>query len=580
MPDGDPLTSAESATHEIAIFEVRCERDGRGDARQLGRSPADGAVITAASPAALWRRLASTYPDAMFSFTAPGIAPNGAAIAVCAAELVIAECDIAVGRVEFGGGRRPWRVRRVEDLRFIAAPPGAAILSARALKTAGRALAQRPWDDWWLFDLVREGAAVHRVQLSEAVLATANPATAGHHSGLVPFDRAGVNAVHPGPMVLIYGPIMASVSLYFDGLPPDLAARVRFLRPGDPARDLNWLAAADVIVIAREFEELVEGGMIDVIRAMGTRCFWFTDDDFLAFGRQNYRERYYSEEHLGVFLSQIEGVVVSTPALGRVMAPFARRVITWPNVFDRSLAAEGTVRDEGVLRVGAVGGEFRRRSLEESVIPALAGLRSTPALELFVREELLAGRPTPAGVTLLPFEPSLRQFVRRWQALGLHALVHPTGAAENMGTKSPGTILVAAYLGAVAIVTDEVAYSGIGEEHGILKVEDTPAGWAGAVRRAADPVEREVLVRRLRAWCEVAFRGEGARAPFEALTAGLAGATATERQRRLERALSSPALDRARRYARTRRNRYSWRRRVIARIRYRLRLRNARSARQ
>ena len=61
-----------------------------------------------------------------------------------------------------------------------------------------------------------------------------------------------------------------------------------------------------------------------------------------------------------------------------------------------------------------------------------------------------------------------RQFVREWRRFAPDILLHPAGATSNAPYKTPTAAIVARYLGAVPVVSDEPAYQGWSEADGVL----------------------------------------------------------------------------------------------------------------
>jgi hypothetical protein len=365
----------------------------------------------------------------------------------------------------------------------------------------------------------------------------------------------------------VYGAHAASVSLYFDGLPADLTACMTFRRPRLLADDVHALASADLVVVVREFEHMVSSGALDLLNRISVPFVWFTDDNLVALGREVRPFRYYTPASVSAFLAHAKAVVVTSMPLAEAMTGLHHEIVTWPCVFDARLAWPGS-RDRGdAFRVGAFGGSFRSVGFCTHVLPALADFRATQPCEMFAVAGL-AQHAGAADVVSIPLEQHFPTFVAAWQKLGLRAVVHPYGATRNIASKSRGSVLAAAYLGAVPIVGEEPAYDELDEDCGVLKAGADHREWLACLRRLSDPREAERLFGRLDAWCRSRFDPENARAPFAALAAhALAGGEAAREARRqtaarwpLPRRTSSWTREAARRFK-------NWRRSLTSSVR-------------
>ncbi len=510
----------------VDSWRVAVEHD-RGLARCTGQE------VAAATPAELWRLLAERSAGRVVHLLGEEMEPQPAAVAKVASAIGGDDLGAAIGRVRRADGRLSSRFGKIEVARFLAVPAGAVIARAESLPLAAEEVLNG-WDGFWAADLangLRHTTLVEGVGEVLAVSRSAPPP-----SERLPFARASTAPPPEGrsPLILIYGKLEASMSLYFDGLPPDLRARLRFLEPGDLYSDLGWLASASLVIVLRGFEHMLETGTLPLLREIGVPYMWFTDDDYSVLEGPDFS--FYSPEALAAFTAGAAGVLVTSAALGAALSSLNRRVVLWPAVHDAALQAPSGAPG---LRAGAFGGAFRRKAMAEHVFPALRAV----SIPTWASAELAHGLP---GVTLLPFESSFRRFVFRWQKLGLRALVHPEGVAANLGNKSRASLLAAAYLGAVPVVGDEPAYSGVGESEGVLKVARADqAGWQAALSRLTDAGEAAALRRRLDGWCRTEFDPERARQPFAELLALCLPGGPEMQAMRWQRAMESEALRQA-----------------------------------
>ena len=158
------------------------------------------------------------------------------------------------------------------------------------------------------------------------------------------------------------------------------------------------------------------------------------------------------------------------------------------------------------LRIGFVGGKFRAPDLHNAVVPAICSLTREFSIEFYSRSGIDELSDAPIPLTTLSFSKSLDEFLKKWRALDLHLLVHPKGKTGNIKYKNANILLIALYLGAIPILADEEAYRGLGEEHGVLKVNGSTRGWEAAIRRAGNADFRTLLLQRLEYYCRNEFK--------------------------------------------------------------------------
>lgn len=498
-------------------------------------------MVRAASPAALLAEVAASGADAIVHLAADGMEARAGALRATAREMTAAAVGAAIGRVEGRDGKASRLTTQLETARFLPTVPGAIMATRAALSRAAAAMADRAPDPFWASDLACALSAGGPVLSTDRILAR-SPTPVPSAAERLPFARAG-GVRGDRPLILVYGKIEASVSIHFDGLPADLAARLRFLQPGDLFSDIGWLAAAGLVIVVREFAHMLRSGACDLLAEIGVPFVWFTDDDLVALAAEEAAFRDYGRDAVASFLDRAAGILTTSAPLARTLSALHPNVIVWPCVYDARLAPHGAP-PAGPLAVGVFGGAFRRRSFAEHVAPALADL----AREAPVRCYAAAGIAVPlaeAHLETLPFQPGYRSFVFAWQRLGLRAVAHPYGVSGNMPNKGPASVLTAAYLGAVPIVGAEAAHAGLSEENGVLVAAPDPASWKRALSRLADPTEAARLFARLDAWCRTALDPEAARAPFAALDRLAAAGGPDAEALRWQHACRSVALRRA-----------------------------------
>jgi hypothetical protein len=462
----------------VPPIQVRLERDGAASCRT-----SNGAAFAAASPSALWQRLADG-PAGAFHLLPEGTEPTGGSGSAAEA-MMAAGCGAAVGPVLRAGGVEapaPWRTDAVRSARMAG---GGLIVSAGLSADLAARLVGRRWDRFWPSDLaalVAELCEPLRWPKAVARRLQGDP-DEDLRGDLLPPWRAGL-APHDGvaPTLLVYGACDASSMLYFDAFARTAGVNLLFLRPSHPAADLGWLCAASAVVLVRGLAQALQTGMADLMRAVGVPVFWFVDDDFFALAREYPSFAPYKAERMADLTERIAGIIVPTAALretlagtigfpsGRIAVLGPRPARCWPRP---TRPAQG---------VGLIGGTFRGEGLRRLVVPALAASASPP--RIVACDNL---RPFLGGIQAEwePYEPDFLTFLHRWQRRAPAVIAHPPGRTANLPAKSDATILVAHAIGTVPVVADEPGFSGWGEEQGVVRVAGRD--WAEALRHAQRP---------------------------------------------------------------------------------------------
>lgn len=331
-------------------------------------------------------------------------------------------------------------------------------------------------------------------------------------------DHRGRQIRQPVAPIVFYGEHTASLSLYLDGLPSDLAGKIAILPPSDLAADFAHLSTAGLVVYVRGFEHVVRSGLDDALARLGVPRAWFTDDDLTALRAEQPGFRFYGANQVGRFARRMAALIGTTPALCERLRGFHATVLHWPCVLDETLVPAAATDRVPSPRIGVVGGEFRRSGLREFVVPAVDAM---PDARLILAQPIGFGIP---GATVLPFEPDFRRFIEAWRRAGPNILAHPPGRTRNAATKSAGTLLASLYLGAVAVVADEPAFAGLGRGDGVIRAASDVASWREAFLDLAPPETRVMQFARLAAYCRANFRPDGPRKTIDALLAHIVAA--------------------------------------------------------
>ena len=432
----------------------------------------------------------------------------------------------------------------MEDLRY--REPGSTLLTLVTLEHARRIASEvasgedDPFFRWRVARRAAELALVCCADIAVGALRSANASS----STTIPIDLAGTGPEQSvrSDLILVYGEIDASVSLYFDGVPAPLKAKLRFLCPSTPADDLPHFLASSLVIVVRSFEHLMENGTVDLLDAMRVPYVWFVDDNFVSLAADQDGFAYYSAERVSEFVLRTCGVLASTEVLAEAMTRFDRPVLHWPCVFDDSLATTGprqAVADE--LTVGVIGGSFRRRDFADHLLPALATEGFRRRIEVHARFDLIHDLDD-IPVIAEPMQSSFRQFVYRWQTFGCDVVAHPRGEAANIPYKSLGTLLAARYLGAVPLVGRDSVHTVLGPSEGVCVASSSSDGWAQYLAELSDPAYRRQLFDNLDVWCRKTFDPTNVLTLIPCLDAWSSPATVSERDARLRRAMALPNL--------------------------------------
>ncbi len=304
------------------------------------------------------------------------------------------------------------------------------------------------------------------------------------------------------PRLVFYSELSASLSLYLDGLPSELAAQIAVLPPRRLDADFLMLAGAGLVIFVRGFEQVWHSGLLAALERIGVPCAWFTDDDLTALRREQPGFGFYSQPRVHEFAAHMVALIGSTPALCDRLSAYHQNVLHWPCVLNEKLLAAFPQGDQCGMkifpRIAFVGGSFRVEGLKSLVLQALETL---PRSQLVVVDGPAA---KISGAWVLPFERDFNCFISAWRAVSPDILVHPPGQSRNIVNKGPGILLTALYLGAAPIVGDEAAFQGLGADDGVLRAGNA-SDWRSALAEFAVPDARRKYLARLLAYARVAW---------------------------------------------------------------------------
>lgn len=346
----------------------------------------------------------------------------------------------------------------------------------------------------------------------------------------------------------------ASVSLYFESLPPPAGRRVRMV-PGDAPAYLEALGRASAVVLVRALQPF--NIWIDAARAVGVPVYYFLDDNIpllASIGETGRFDEQMSEASMKAALRPMAGMLLSCPKLIDYFRDrnwhdnlqlFPAALANQPAA--RARAAFGARPRESIgasagppeIAVAFVGGLSRSVAFWQVLLPALERL---PQLGLRIHllapclgsdSETLKRLPAALRVTLVPwnidFTHVIHQFAR-------HApdfmLVAPHESPNNpYETRHP--LLTAMLLDAVAVLPRLAPYLDVADRSFALMVDEPfeVEAWHAVLSRAiADRAGCDALRASNRVYCEDAFSGQQNDAVLRGIMRAAGGVPSLRRQ--------------------------------------------------
>jgi glycosyltransferase involved in cell wall biosynthesis len=314
------------------------------------------------------------------------------------------------------------------------------------------------------------------------------------------------------PIIGVIGHMDASVSLCFDGIKDQYGPILRFINLGAARADQMQAAImCDAVIIVRLLLEDSVQALTDACRLAGIDLYYLADDNFIELADEDGSFAKYRAKSVRQALRGFKAVLATSSSLANYYKSknLHGDVRLFGPIFDR-IAMEKLRRIEperrpNLLRIGFIGGDFRRADLEASVYPALPDVAKEMSVELIVRKSTKPRNwskpPAPIAFRDVPPVYFYEDFVERWRRSGINILVHPKGTSWNIAYKTDSVLLTSLYLGAVPLVADETAFAQVGEAQGVIKVNGTSNDWSAAIERLKDPALREEFLERLRIHC-------------------------------------------------------------------------------
>ena len=316
----------------------------------------------------------------------------------------------------------------------------------------------------------------------------------------------------------------ASSALYFDGLGETARKTITYYQPtGDIVADLRRLVGATAVVVVRDIFLHEYAVIMSACVKLQIPVYYMMDDNFFVLADEDPNYRCFRDEATRSLIRQCDGLIVTSDELRQFAADESlnAKILDLRPILNSQLELARPPVRTTTLKVAFAGGGFRSPHVCKLVIPALNELSKVRPLRFLVRgdgqAETKYANPN-VEIVAGGHRVSLTEFIQRWQKIGPQILIHPRGETANADYKSSNAILIAYLLGAVPILADEVAYSGIGEQDGVIKVaSDDVASWRDAIARLAEPEVCAEMRGRLTRFCQKFFAPEQNEAALQAI---------------------------------------------------------------
>lgn len=349
--------------------------------------------------------------------------------------------------------------------------------------------------------------------------------------------------------IFFYGASFVNYYLCFSHLQHRSSAYVfQCFIPTGGYHDLYTMLKADLIIFDREIMRYAN--IIDLLHLLKIPMYYFIDDNFFVMGNEG--PPGFSPPTIEAsrsVLQRMDGVLTSTGALQQffLQHKLHTNVFIYPPSFNQQLLDSRPVKALNTarpLQVAVVGGEFRAKSLRESVLPALKKLHRSRPLILYLRKNILSDQEIqklPFHVVPLQIQNHYHQFILALGKYGIDLLIHPAGETKNLPYKTNSILLVALYLGANIIVTNEPAFDGLDESQGILNSRNNKHDFEEALQRFSAPGEAAVLRARLERYCFENFNPSNALFVLNKITSSLSPSTCMRSEENHRQLISSLA---------------------------------------
>ena len=276
------------------------------------------------------------------------------------------------------------------------------------------------------------------------------------------------------------------------------------------------LAMADAVVVVR----LPDMPPInDMCKKLNIPYYYFTDDNFreiVVDHCEDYGSMEVAKKTNKKYLSQFEGILVTTPALQNYFLKnkLHKNVILLPAVWRKPCKE---CEEEKTLTIAFMGGPFREGMLKSCVLPALYHIAKKQPLRLIcpcTREtEGKVLEFEKDNLEIVPFyrTNNYEYLINSYVALHPDILIHCGNNLRNNVYKTKNALINAVTLGVPLLASDIEPYydQADGLEGAYLITRNTPEEWENALRRLVNDVTlRKSLFLRAEKFCREHYSSE------------------------------------------------------------------------
>lgn len=326
--------------------------------------------------------------------------------------------------------------------------------------------------------------------------------------------------------IIYYGNSLVNYFLHFAGLNSlNTYYQFEIIAPHNIHTDIYQLIDADLVIINRTLHQEI----VSFLKKLHIPCYYLIDDNFFVLHKENRKDPYlkdYTLEKMRPVLSLIDGVFCGSIPLKNYFIEnnLHPHVMSIMPVIDNALVVEKkpqAISSQGKITVAIVANKFRKKSIIEHIIPALIQLNKTTPVTLYIRKGLLDTQDfnqIPFACHEIDTTELYHQYILHLREKSIDVVIHPAGITQNSEYKTHTILLTAFYLNTPIIVTEEPAFEGLGEAHGVIKVQNTTQSILNALQILMHPNKTEEISHNLHLYCMEQFSAKKTQTLLESLT--------------------------------------------------------------
>lgn len=280
----------------------------------------------------------------------------------------------------------------------------------------------------------------------------------------------------------------------------------------------DWLLA-DVVIFTRlaaRDEDIERFNQLDV------PCYYFTDDNFVELSKEFPEDpffRYLSRHMTSEKLARYRGMIVSSEKLKEYCLKnnLHYNVIVLPVIIDEYSKKPGKMESHNTLRIGFLGGLWRRDVLLSTVLPAIQKLSMEIQIEFYIavlpgeeeRKKYAAFCTPNLQIHYTEINSSVDMVLNEYAGFSLDILVHCGQENSNNIYKTENALVNATQLGAVLLVSNVEPYSNSkAKEKAFLTTENTIEGWNVKLKELTNKENRERLLMEAESYCYMNYSAD------------------------------------------------------------------------